>query len=207
MKITRNHIRRGFFVLVSAIIILVVVVFVGFSSEADTKAQFVVEAAAAVAAVVGAIAIWYQLKKGRDLTEAEFIVNLNASFSSDPDIKMVYGKIEQERRSGAQVFTEDDIGAVVSYLTFFETIYSLVQRRILSYTMIDDLFAYRFFVAAHHPFVQEHELVGDAEYYRNIYALHKGWTAHRDQARKEPFFKERDLRAVMHDYERLASPA
>ncbi|WP_157156771.1 hypothetical protein [Diaminobutyricimonas sp. LJ205] len=189
----QKHGRSAFLTLITALTVIAFVLLLGIESEPQSKIGLFTDVAGAVAAVGGAVAIWYQLKRARDLTEAEFIVNLNESFGASEEIRRVYGKIERSRRSAEVGLNQDDIAAIVIYLTFFETIYSLVQRKILTFAMIDDLFAYRFFLVAHDSFVQEQELIKDAPYYQNFYLLHKGWTAYRSANGKHGFFEDHDL--------------
>lgn len=201
----RKHLRTGFLAATIGFTVIAVVLLLGIESEPKSKVGIATDVAGTLAALVGAVAIWYQLKKSRDLTEAEFIVNLNDSFTSNLEVKAVYSKIEKSRQSRSTLLSDDDIPAIVSYLTFFETMQSLIQRKILTYQMIDDLFAYRFFVVAHNEFVQEVELIRDASYYRNFFALHKGWSAYRGAQGKPPLFPEYDLARAVSAYHELAT--
>jgi hypothetical protein len=42
--------------------------------------------------------------------------------------------------------------------------------------IIDDLFAYRFFIAVNNPVVQEYELIPYADFYKGCYELSEVWT-------------------------------
>ena len=125
-------------------------------------------------AVIGAIAIWFQMKRARDIAEGEFITTLNESFLANEDVKGLYRKFIKD-----EVLCEDDQTAIVEYLTFFETIYLLLERDVIDIKLIDDLFRYRFFIAVTNTCVQDLELIPDAQYYTNIYALDDLWTRYR----------------------------
>ena len=125
-------------------------------------------------AVVGALAIWFEIKRGKEIAEGEFVITLNNSYLMNPDIKAIYRKII----SGEKI-EEADRAAVVEYLTFFETLYILMNRDVVNISMIDDLFAYRFFSAVNNKDIQDMELVKDAIYYKNIYRLDNLWHKHR----------------------------
>ena len=132
-----------------------------------------------VTAIIGVTAIWYQLKREKDLTEAEFIINLNNTFTTNTDIKYIYNKIEGSKNQEEDPFTDEDMIRVVDYLTFFEIMSNLIQRKVLNLDMINDLFAYRFFAAVHNPHIQKREIIKDAVYYKNLYILHSQWIKYR----------------------------
>ena len=150
--------------------IVVVIVAISILATIDSKSQ---EMIVALTAVVGAMAIWFQMKRAKDMAEGEFILTLNESFSSNPDIKALYAKLE----SGGEL-SDRDRTAIVQYLTLFETIYLLVKRDVVEISLIDDLFRYRFFIATNHPQIQQLELAPDARFYHNLYSLHHLWRQH-----------------------------
>ena len=163
---TRATYRVAF--LTSIGIILVALLFFVFDGS---KPQEII---VSLTAVVGAIAIWFQMKRARDIAEGEFITTLNESFLANGDVKGLYRKFIE----GAALSVEDQT-AIVEYLTFFETIYLLLERDVIDIKLIDDLFRYRFFIAVTNTFVQDLELLPDARYYTNIYALDDLWTRYR----------------------------
>ena len=163
---TRATYRVAF--LTSIGIILVALLFFVFDGS---KPQEII---VSLTAVVGAIAIWFQMKRARDIAEGEFITTLNESFLANGDVKGLYRKFIE----GAAL-SADDQTAIVEYLTFFETIYLLLERDVIDIKLIDDLFRYRFFIAVTNTFVQDLELLPDARYYTNVYALDDLWTRYR----------------------------
>lgn len=146
----RTRIRRA---LILAMFVLIVVVLLGLlassAREYGPEAALVADTLSTLAAIVGAGAIWHELKRGQDLSEAEFLITLNEGFSSNPDIRDIYAKIERDRAGGDTCFTSEDTSGIVTYVTFFETLENLIERRMISFRMIDDIFAYRFFAMVH----------------------------------------------------------
>ena len=134
-----------------------------------------------LAAVIGAGAIWHELRRGQDLSEAEFLITLNEGFSSNPDIRLVYSKIEWDRTRKRSTFSASDLSAIVTYVTFFETIQNLLERRMISFSMIDDIFAYRFFAMVHNRHIQQCELLPDSAYHLNTFKLYRDWRAYRER--------------------------
>ena len=143
------------------------------------------------------------MKRAKDLSEAEFIITLNQNFTTNQDIREVYGKIEANRNGLEDPFTDEDAVKIVHYLTFFETINYLIKRKVLNFDMIDNIFAYRFFVAVHNRHIQSRELVKDDRYYRNIYSLHKSWNEYRKKNNIEIPHEQFSLEIVNNNYHTL----
>ena len=58
---------------------------------------------------------------------------------------------------------------LVNYLVHLEGVAALVNNGVLRISAINDLMAYRFFIAVNNPVVQELELKPFKEYYKGIY--------------------------------------
>jgi len=145
--------------------------------------EFIGQAITTITAVIGACAIWLQMNKNKRLNEGEFIVNLNKQFTENKLTYDLFLKMEKYERTDKtkNPFTEDDISAIAAYMTFFEVIYSLISRKIIKIWMIDDLFAYQFFLLINNVRVQEIELLPCQKYYVNVFRLAKLWHEYRDQ--------------------------
>lgn len=178
-------------VLVLLILFLMISIFYLLSN--DLAADFLVS----ITAVIGAIAIWFEIKRGKEIAEGEFVITLNNSYQMSPDIKTIYKKIVEGEK-----ILEDDRAAVVEYLTFFETLYILVSREVINLSLINDLFAYRFFSAVNNKDIQNMELVKDARYYKNIYRLDNLWHRYRYEQGSETDRKS-ELQKIVPDYEDL----
>lgn len=138
------------------------------------KRTAITDIIATATALVGALAIWFQMKRARDMEEGSFIVGLNESFLSSDGIRAIYRKLVSNTP-----LTEDDRVEIVEYLTFFETIYVLLERGLVEISVLDELFSYRFFLAVNNPDIQRLELICDAPYYKNLYALDYTWSTYR----------------------------
>jgi len=64
---------------------------------------------------------------------------------------------------------------LVNYLVHLEGVAALVNNGVLRISAINDLMAYRFFIAVNNPVVQELELRPFKEYYKGIYRLYPEW--------------------------------
>lgn len=64
---------------------------------------------------------------------------------------------------------------LVNYLVHLEGVAALVNNGVLRISAINDLMAYRFFIAVNNPVVQELELKPFKAYYKGIYKLYPEW--------------------------------
>ncbi|ADI00577.1 hypothetical protein [Salisediminibacterium selenitireducens] len=141
-------------------------------------------------ALLGVVVIYYQIVKNQKIKEAEFIMNLNATFSGNPNIRAVYAKLETFEEGDEDPFSEEDVVRIAEYLSFFGTIAHLVDRKVLTIKMIDSFLSYRFFAAMNNPFVQQHQLIKDADYFGKLFNLYDDWLLYKKKRRKpEPFSK------------------
>lgn len=141
-----------------------------------------------VTAIIGAFAIWFQMKRERDINEAEFIMNYNISFIENPEYVELEQRLEKYRKvieaggnpeEAEEIITEENQQTVVNYLVYHEALAVFVKKRVLAIDSIDDLFAYRFFLIMNNPEIQRKELCPEAQYYHGCYWLHKKWTEYR----------------------------
>ena len=90
---------------------------------------------------------------------------------------------------------------VSNYLTFFETVNLLIEDGVLTLEVIDNLFAYRFFLAVHSQFVQESKIIPQPENFVNIFKLERKWLDYRIKIGKTPkegtVYAERQLQTLV----------
>jgi len=141
-----------------------------------------------ITAIIGAFAIWVQMKRERDIKEAEFVMDYNISFLENPEHVQLEEKLERYRKiteSGkpqemdGEIVTEENRQAIINYLVYHEALAVFVKKKVLTIRSIDDLFAYRFFLVMNNPEIQRKELCPEAQYYHGCFWLHKKWTNYR----------------------------
>lgn len=129
-----------------------------------------------------------QLSDSKEISRASFIVELNKSFVENDDYKRVYDLLQasvdhtcEENNYYESDLSDIDISKsdISNYLTFFETLYILYLRGVISFDIIDDLFAYRFFLFVHSRDVQKEKIIPQPENFRNIFLLEKEWLNYR----------------------------
>lgn len=109
-------------------------------------------------AVLGLIAIWYQLKREQDISTAQFIVSLNDTFNENSDITYIYNKLKEIRDNKSDCLTENDGRVMGDYVMFFQVINYLLDQKVIRLDMIDGLFANKFFIFVNNLDVQNYQL-------------------------------------------------
>lgn len=143
----------------------------GVFSKDLTLAQVIIALIVAVVEILTLLMIYIQLKRQSDIDMSTFLRDFELSFQEN---KQLFQKLHQENL-GKRVLTEEDNESIIQYLTYFESIYRFLDKSILSITMIDDIFSYRFFLAVHNGFIQQNNLYPYAVYYKNIFLLYEKW--------------------------------
>ena len=142
-----------------------------------------------VAAVIAAIMIILQLEQEKDIEkeenrihEAEFILKYNQIFMENTSLQDVEGKLG-DHYMGREKLTEETVNenlqGFVNYLVYLEGLAPLILNKVIDLSHIDDLFAYRYFIAMNNPIIQEISLKSFPEYYRGCYKIYRIWRDYR----------------------------
>lgn len=159
-------------------IIAVAIIFMKPNSESPIEIIGII-----ISSIIGVSTLIFvikEYKRARNIEEGEFIVNLNSTFITNDDIKYIYDKIYWESKGDySNPLGKEDVTKIVSYLTFLETFWTMLERRIITIDMINDLFANRFFMMVTNPSVQDLKLVSEYKVYNNIRKLEQQWRKYR----------------------------
>lgn len=201
MKVKRY--RMQIMVITTALIIafiLLLFFFIGKKTDSELSgyAQAAVEGASIIMAV---IVLSKEIGESKKQEEAEFIVTLNQSFSENADCKKVFyyaicekrlqdadsgnhPLTDQERKELEKILTKDryrpNQSELSSYLTFFESILILLDKKAISWEVVNNLFRYRFLIGMHSTFIQEKRLVRLPSNFKNLYYLEYLWMKYND---------------------------
>lgn len=165
-----------------------------FPMPEDSLISLFISLAEAVGLLVSLLIAVYQLKDSKEIARATFIIELNRSFIENEDFTDLYDKLQacfdgdckcrldhnkcdKDKNSLCALDVEKSV--ISNYLTFFETVYILHKKGVISFDILDDLFAYRFFLAIHSKYVQQKKLIYQPQNFTNIYLLEKEWLAYR----------------------------
>jgi ribosomal protein S18 acetylase RimI-like enzyme len=124
----------------------------------------------AIAGVIGALMVLYEVRLTKQIAQAEFIRDLQSGFASDPNICELWRRLLLKEE-----ITEADRALVSSYLTFFETLHLLLRGGALDLSLTDDLFRNRFFTAIGDKGVLRTALIREAGAFANIHNLIQVW--------------------------------
>lgn len=179
-----------------AILVIVVLYLIGsFYYDIDSLSKRI----STVTTIIAAVAFWLQFKRTEKLNESSYLMNLNNQFVNNKDMTMIehvlelyyneyqfnYNKRNLKEEGLGISYMElkldlsrdsEDCQKLINYLVYLEAIAAIVERNVLHIDIIDNLFAYRFFLAVNNPVIQETELLPYKDYYKGIYFLSKEWT-------------------------------
>ena len=142
-----------------------------------------------VVAVVAAIIITIQLKQEKEIekeenriSEADFILRYNNIFLGNSAMQEVQEKLTKHYMN-IEELTEDDVyknlQEYVNYLVYLEGIAPLILNGVIDLKHVDDLFAYRYFIAMNNPVLQKISLQKFPQHYRGCYKLYRVWRDYR----------------------------
>ena len=156
-----------------------------------------------ITALIGAIALFFQFKRDKDINQASFIVEYEKYFHETTGNDVVMSKLEKYRKGNTNAFTEEDYDGIVNYLVWCEGLSVLVQKGVLDFHTIDNLLSYKFFLITNCKYIQDLELIKEAEFYKGVYCLHKEWTKFKRKTHQSILCEETSLEKV-ENYQKYA---
>lgn len=158
----------------------------------DTDMYSLVEGVAAAGA---AVLVIFQLRESEkveqrhaDVEEEQFVLEFNRSFIENKQLTEIERYLEC-RVSGLDYgevkSLADKHQDLINYLVYLEGFSSCILSKTVKLERVDNLFAYRFFVAMNNPEVQSLELIPYAQYYRGCYQLFAQWMDYRVKTFRE----------------------
>lgn len=169
----------------------------------DADSGVIADLSSAVISSVAAGLVLYQLKNSEqerirqgDIEEATFILQYNQAFIQDPNMAEVEKLLEDQthyEKKNEEIITSENRQKFVNYLVYLEGLAPLILHGVLELEHIDDLMAYRFYLAVNNKELQEKELKKFAEYYRGCFKLYKTWTEYRKSHDLEILLEENGL--------------
>ena len=209
--------RRSMYLLMIVIIVSLIITGATFARKllaitGESIISIVISAFETLGLLISLIIAVRQLDDSKEISRASFIVDLNRSFVENQGNTELYTALQNcldskcDKMDGCDKAERCNLEfpkiVVSNYLTFFETIYLLEKNGAIDLEMIDDLFAYRFFLAVHSRFVQQEKLAPQPENFKNIFCLEHEWMLYREKVahkidKEGSVFKTRPLRDLM----------
>lgn len=162
-----------------------------FGVQIDSAITVAFTAAESIGLVISLVIAIRQLSDSKKIARATFISELNKSFVENKNYVEVYNALQScydnacacsspcgdKFKFNVECSLKEKItkGQISNYLTFFETVYILIKDGAISFSVIDDLFAYRFFLAVHSKIVQQEKIKNQPFNFKNIFCLEYEW--------------------------------
>ena len=184
----RSVIRTIWFILMALLLVSIILTSVIVFTTED-KVIAIISASEVIILVISLI-IAYRLDS-KEISRAAVITELNKSYVENNGYLELYNGLQKcfdkECANYANCTSDSECVLTVSkaivsnYLTFFETIHLLEKSKVISFKVIDDLFAYRFFLAVHSKYVQQIKLKTQPKNFKNIFLLERDWLVYREK--------------------------
>jgi len=152
-----------------------------------------------ITALIGAIALFIQFKRDKDVNQANFIMEYDKFFHETTGDDEVMAALEEYQAGNKKALTKEMKLGIINYLVWCESLSVLIQREVMDFDTIDNIYSYRFFVIVNNKWIQKNELVPCAEYYKGVYYLHYAWTKYKKKTH-QPILNEEASLANVENY-------
>ena len=168
--------KYSFYYSVILIIILLLVSTLLLESEVASRITTIITVSTAT---IGAVALFVQYKRDRDVNQANFILEYAKYLYSLNGVEELIMQLDEYRLGNKDVTKDISYQAVINYLLWCEELAVLIKKNVVDIETIDNIFAYFFFLITNNKYIQERELISQAEFYKGTYHLHKIWTEYK----------------------------
>ena len=184
--------KKGRLVTFISIFVLCVSLFATLVLE-DGIANRIVEVVTVITAVIGAIALYLQFKRDKNINESGFLLEFWKNFSENPQLIAIQRKCDDDISSKKTHFTEEDYDGILMYAQWLEALCSVINRDMLSFDFIDDMYNYMFFVFVNNKYVQKKEILPNYKYYQGIIKAYSLWVKYLKKHNKEIMLEQNSL--------------
>ena len=200
MEMGRKHIRErsiaivlGIITLLFALSLILALALLAILNSAPNLATGDIALIIAIldptVAAVGLCLVVIQLHKdgegdehGRLIEQHRFLLEYNKVFIENERMLNVEASLEAYDRNeirDVDLITDENRQSFVNYLVYLEGFAPLVLDEVVDLQLIDNLMAYRFYLAVNNPVLQREELLKFPGYYLGIFRLYRKWTEYR----------------------------
>lgn len=154
---------------------LLIVMGVVVSSIFTNYSSLIASLTTTITAIIGAVALFIQFKKDKQVNQAEFILEFGKEFYDTYNLARLQSKIEHAEEDKSIQLDSSDTDDIIHYLTWCEELANLVEQNVIKISQFENIFSYRFFLITNNKFVQETELVPYHFDWNGVYRLHYQW--------------------------------
>ena len=138
-------------------------------------------------AILAVVTFFLEYHQNNKVNEAQFVIELNNQFINEGNIAAVEHDLEmyfthpKEREKYKIKFLDKyalekpEHQDFINYLVHLEGVAALVNDGVLRLAAINDLMAYRYFIAVNNPVVQQFELIPYQDFYQGLIKLFPKW--------------------------------
>lgn len=183
--------RMSVVTIVSAMLVLIGVLVSIFFKDANKFVTLITT----LTAVVGAFAIYIQIRKSKLIDQSSFTIEISKYLYEIEEISTLIQKLgRSDVVEGKQyVAKEEDRPSILKYLNYLKTLSTLVDSKVVSIETINDVFAYEFFIIMNNKSIQNMEIRPFSQFYQDIFRLYKKWIAFRKKEHSEILMSETSL--------------
>ena len=147
-----------------------------------------------ITAIVGAVALFVQFKKDKELNMASFVIDYSVQFYDIYNLNNILNELEKCRVDRKyKLDVEKNYQDIVAYLQWLESLAALVNTNLLTIEKIDNVLSYRFFLIVNNKEVQDKEIIPCREFYRGIFELYEKWSAYKKKKNMQIIFEDNEL--------------
>lgn len=159
-------------------------IIIGFllSTVLTSYSENIISIITTLTAIIGAIALFFQFKKDKQINQASFMMDYSKSFYDTYNCQDTFALLDKALDNYEitdKDFDEELKKGLVNYLIWCEGLSSLILQGLISIKQIDALFSYRFFLITNCKFIQDTELVPYVDYYEETIKVHELWTKYK----------------------------
>ncbi len=184
--------HRSLIVIIATALIVVGVIVTSFITDFSSVISSVVTT---VTAIIGAVALYLQFKKDKEVNQASFMVSFHETFYSNPTNVEILDILDEHSLDNYTNNLTDPkyYKHIMTYMGWIRTLCALIENKVLDFDAIDEIFAFKFFGFTNDKQIQDAELVSHKQFYKLIYRVHKKWLAYRKSHGKYIAFEETSL--------------
>lgn len=174
--------KRNVFIIVIAIglIALSILTVIGNIYGGNAFIESFVSIVTVYTAIIGAVALFYQFKRDKDLNEASFLVSYSEQFYAVYELENIMNELEKCRVNPEyKIDIEQHYTKIVGYLEWLETLSSLINSEVLQIERIDNVMSYRYFLIVNNKQIQDCELIPNRDFYRGIFEIYPLWSSYK----------------------------
>lgn len=149
-----------------------------------------------ITAIIGAVALWIQFSKDKQINQASFIVEFYQTFYSQKENLIVLAELDKKYSNEKYTSLKSIKPEVLNYLGWIRSLCSLIDRGVLNIEAVDEIYGYKFFIILNNKEVQEMELSKYPNLYRLMFRTHKIWSDYRKKKGGHLICESEDLSLI-----------